>query len=430
MAKDEKTQSFDIGLNAEGNSQDGLSLFATVAQSVKTIIGAGILSLSWAFCQSSLWPGLFLSVTMCLLAAYTFYILGVCSEITGKKTYGEIWKSLYGEGSAWIPNLIVFMLTALSLVAYFTIIGDYLPLAIQGILGESVLVHRRLAILGIWAVFLPLHFRKDLSFLGCLSIIGTLGTLYTVVLLFAKTVERSDQFADDWEPFKLGPGVFLTIPSLAFAFNGHFNAPDIYQRLQRRSSSRWLVVTASAFGLCLLITFVCGVSGYLMFGSELKREGRSNVLTAPQLQGRPEVMLAYLATCVSISLGIPLYARSACDSLELLFLGFSGSTEALGSDRNRSNCVMIVVLLATMGTSMVLDDLGLINAIAGAVCASMNMFVLPSLMYMKVAGQSRELTAGLPLHSKLVNWTSVVIGVLVAVTGVTTSIMDAMGFQM
>jgi len=252
-------------------------------------------------------------------------------------------------------------------------------------------------------------------------------------LLFAKTVERFYQQADDWEPFTLGPGAFLTIPSLAFAFNGHFNAPDIYQRLERRSSSRWLVVTASAFGFSLLITLVCGVGGYLMFGSELKDEGRSNVLTAPQFKGSPEVMLAYLATCASISLAIPLFARSSCDALELLVLGFSGSADALGSNRNRSNLVMIIVLVTTMGTSMVLDDLGLINAIAGAVCASMNMFVLPSLMYMKVAEKgvvNRELSAGLPLHSKVLNWTSVIIGVLVAVTGVTTSIMDAMGFKM
>merc|ERR1712176_1183723 len=104
-----------------------------------------------------------------------------------------------------------------------------------------------------------------------------------------------------------------------------------------------------------------------MFGSELKLEGRSNVLTAPQLKGKPEVMLAYLATCASIALGIPLYARSACDALELLFLGFSGSTEALGSNRNRSNLVMIVVLVVTGGTSMAVKNLGLINAIAGAV---------------------------------------------------------------
>jgi len=357
-----------------------------------------------------------------------------------KKQFGEIWKTAYGEGSAWIPNSIVFVLVSLALVAYFTIIGDFVPLAIQGLGykgtfltfgGPAGMIHRRVAIVGVWALLLPLHFRKDLSFLGCLSIVGTLGTLYTCVLLFAKSVERFDQQAD-WEPFALRPGFFLTIPSLAFAFNGHFNAPEIYQRLERRSSFRWMVVTVSAFSFCLLITFVCGVSGYLMFGSALKDEGRSNVLNAPEFKDRPEVMLAYLATTASVSLGIPLFARSSCDALELLFLSFSNSADTLGSNRNRSSCMMIIVLLITMGTSMVVADLGLINAVAGAVCASMNMFVLPSLLYMKLAGAGladRELKAGLPLHSKLLNWTSIVIGVLVAVTGVTTSLMDSMGFK-
>jgi len=41
-----------------------------------------------------------------------------------------------------------------------------------------------------------------------------------------------------------------------------------------------MVVATSAFGFCLLITFVCGVICYLMFGSEPKVEGRSDALSA------------------------------------------------------------------------------------------------------------------------------------------------------
>merc|ERR1719401_2731791 len=99
--------------------------------------------------------------------------------------------------------------------------------------------------------------------------------------------------ASDWELFKVKPGWFLMIPAIAFAFNGHFNAPSVYHELDQRSPERWATVTSWTYGICALITVACGVSGYLMFGSELAQY--SNVLTTPEFHGMAAVMIAYFA---------------------------------------------------------------------------------------------------------------------------------------
>ena len=89
---------------------------------------------------------------------------------------------------------------------------------------------------------------------------------------------------------------------------------DVYQELKERSPTRWLAVCLCSFSLCFVIALACAVSGYMMFGSDLTLPDRSNVLTARVFQGRPEVMIAYMGSALSVSLSIPIYIQAAFNS--------------------------------------------------------------------------------------------------------------------
>lgn len=413
------------------SNERGISLIMTAANSAKTVLGAGILSLSWAYFYSTMWPGVFFTVVMCLLAAYGFYVLGVCSEMTGMKAYGEIWKQCFGAGMMWLPNVVTLTYILLSNTAYLIICGDYVPRAINGLGAHHVLQNRYYVILLVSLVIAPLNFLRDLSFLGPFSMLGTAGALYTCCVLFFEAVDLpTEQRHVDWEPFGFGAGLFLMIPNVTFAFNGHFSASDMYQKLDRRSPARWLLVTALAFGLCFIITLVCSISGYIMFGTDLGLEGRSNVLNAPVFKKKPEIMIAYIATTISVSLGIPLYTHGARDAVEALWLQCRGSGEP-GDNAMRRHFITFLCTIFTIGLSMVVEDLGLLNSIAGAVCASLLMFVFPSMMYLKCTSSSAQgrsvfgnaVYRGLP-------WCSIIIGAIVGVAGVVTSVLSTVGVNL
>jgi sodium-coupled neutral amino acid transporter 11 len=416
------------------HKKSGTSLFLTVANATKTILGSGILSLSWAFFYSTMWPGVIFTVLIGLLSAHNYVLLGRCSEITTMPSYSAIWTHAFGAGWAWLPELAVAGICLLGSITYLMIVGDYLPLGLAGIgINWAPLQQREAAILLVSAMLLPLHFMQDLSFLGYTSILGSAGALYTCGVLVLEAAEhRSDQA--DWEPCHLGPGVFLMIPTVTFTFMGHFNAPDLYQQLERRSFARWALVTSLAYGFCLMIVMTCAVTGYVLFGSDLALEGRSNVLTAPEFQGRPEVMAAYLATTVSVAFSVPLCNQAARDAMERLLLRAlpekAGERDRRSEETRRSLLSLLCVVL-TLAASMALSHLGLVCAIAGAVTASLLMFVFPSMMYLRCVSVPADGFSGLGLlvHRGL-PMLSITIGIVVGVLGSVTALLQEMGVDL
>jgi amino acid permease len=395
-------------------------LIQTIANAVMTILGSGILSLSWAFYYSTMWPGIVLTVLICFFSASTFLMLGRCSEITGLRHFSDIWSHAFGEGVAWIPDLVTLIFCQLSALSYWIVIGDYLPRGLDGIgILWAPLQERHVAILVVSALILPLNFMKDLSFLGYTSIVGAAATLYTSgVLVLEAGRHLEDQ--GDWQPCSLGTGIFLMIPTVTFSFTGHFNAPEIYYHLENRSSRRWLLVTIVAFTFCLMITAACGVSGYMMFGSELSLPDRSNVLTSPEFLGRPDVMAAYLATVIQTATVIPLYMQgSRCSLQSLLLRGLPGYNL-----HRRHHVLAMLCMAIPLSFSMMVESLGIVTAITGAIAASLVMFVFPAAMYLKCAPKAtRGLTGVRVLVHRGLPMLSIFTGIIVGVTGVAAALL-------
>jgi hypothetical protein len=272
-------------INMEGGKKEvapaggSNSIVMSSANTVKAILGAGILSLSWAFYYSTMVPAMFFSLLMALLGAMNFFLLGLVSDKTKQPSYTEIWAKLFGKSAGILPDLVIAISCFANCAGYLIVAGDYMPIALKG-LGLNILQGRRQAIGAVFALIFGLNFLPDLSLLSYTSVIGVLGGIYTCAMLGVDGFKAGLK-ASDWKMFSVTPGWFLMIPAVAFAFNGHFNAPSAYTELSERSPKRWATVTTIAFSICFIATIACGASGYLMFGSGLALPGRSNVLTAP-----------------------------------------------------------------------------------------------------------------------------------------------------
>lgn len=410
---------------------NGAGVLATAANTTKTVLGAGILTLSWAFFYSTMWPGVLFTVYIGFLSAYSYVILGRCSELTGMSAYSAIWTHCCGERTAWLPDLTIVVLTLTCALGYNIIIGDCVPRGLAGLgINWAPLQERRFAIIVVSVGIFPLHFVKDLSFLGYTSIVGTTGTLYTASVLAFEMVEAwGDQ--GDWLQCEFNPGIFLMAPAVAIAFNGHFNAPEMYSGLAKRSFSRWLAVTCLAFGGSSVVTVCCAVSGYIMFGSDLTLPGRSNVLTAPEFTMKPEVMIVYLATTLSVAFGLPLYLQGTRKAIDMLWLRSSPATAAKFGERCRSNLLSLFCVLFALGGSLAVQELGVVVAFAGAVASSLMVFVFPSLMYIRCVPRPRGGfgCAGALLHRGL-PYLAIGTGTVVMILGVVTLVLQQLGFDL
>merc|ERR1719284_804503 len=151
-------------------------------------------------------------------------------------------------------------------------------------------------------------------------------------------------------------------------------------------------------------------AGFFMFGSEQLLK-QSNVLMAPSMKG-PPVMVAFIGMSLAVLFGVPIHTNAVRTALDGILV------RGLGLEKESKFRFMMISAILTIITNLValsMDNLGLVVSVNGAVCATLMMYILPALMYMKFAGVS-----ALPMLT-------LILGVLIGITGVTTSIMVADG---
>jgi len=399
--------------DAMKDEEPGVSLFATVINTVKGIMGAGILTLSWAFYFSSLYPGLVCTFFMCALSMYGFYLIGLVSDKTGADTFGGMWSKLYGSGMAWVPDMVIVLFSSACIIGYLIVCKGYIPqgLAVFGIAKMPGYVY----VLGSTAIVLYFNYQSDLSVLTPTSMIGNFSIFYTTFLLLAFWFATPVSDYSDWDGMVLEPGLFVTLPTMAFSFNGHFGAPGMYQQLAGKSPAKWLKVTILGFGGCLPLVLICALSGFFMFDSE-NLVAQSNVLLQKEMTGKYSVAVAFVGMSFAVLFGVPIHTNAVRGALNGIIMRAKGIDPS--NDPGAGSRFFMITTTLTILTNLValsLDDLGLVVSLNGAVTATMMMYILPALMYMKFAGKSVG-----PMIT-------LILGVIIGITGVTTGLMVGMG---
>jgi len=175
-------------LMAAGKAQPSgsASVPSTVANLAKNIVGSGVLALAagvgaFSGARVAIVPALVLLFTMCGLSAYTFSTIARVSNEVGAVSYRDAWSKIFGERSAAFPNAAIVFKTFVGCLAYAIILGDSAA-SMASLAGAAGSLSSPNVWIGIIStvILLPLCLLRDLSSLSIGSIIGTLGTSYTV----------------------------------------------------------------------------------------------------------------------------------------------------------------------------------------------------------------------------------------------------------
>lgn len=138
-------------------------------------------------------------------------------------------------------------------------------------------------------------------------------------------------------------------------------------------------------------------------------------------------MIAYIATTVSVALAYPLNTQALRIAIERGLLDYAPSSVANAFKKVpasvRQEVLSAVCIFTTLAMALCTDNLGLINAINGAVGECLVAFVMPSLMYLKCMDTSRSCLA------KVLPWVSIVTGATAGVLGTVTAVLVACGVK-
>ena len=314
-------------LGAKKMTTDGL--WGTICSMCSATLGAGALSLPYAFKNLGLGFGLIALVVTAAASNYSVVLLTSAIARTGTRSYEELTVLLFGKAMGVIVELNIIVFCFGSSVAYTVAVGDLLhPLT-------ATWLSRKATITMFWLfVLLPLSFASRLEALQCASVFGVLAVVYLALSVvahallcrFASGGLTGVTFADitlDVETTQVvtpevavaqwwtwSTASFEALAVMMFAFTCQVNVPSLYDELHERSLPRMRAVSARSIGICLLCYSLVGVAGYADAPASTSGNLLNNYCVQPMSKdGRftPSLMLpAYAAMAVSVLMAYPL----------------------------------------------------------------------------------------------------------------------------
>ena len=368
---------------------------------VKNLVGAGALGLpsgvaAFANAPSALIPATFVILTMGAIFAYYFVLMGRICRITNTASYREAWVDIMGDEGSGLVALFVTLMASLGNLAYSMILADTTKslLKTAGIEWTRTKCLLLITIVALW----PLCNVKKLTVLAPFSLLGMAGILFTVGCMgwryfdgsYAPGGRYANNLSEDMRPSfgavgaagALSADVFILVCMTFQAYFAHYNAPRYYVELKRNTITRFGRVVGSSFGISALLYVLLAVFGFLTFGENSDGFILNNYSTNDGLATMCRVCIA-----VALVFTYPLPFIGMRDGiLDLLEVPMQKQTS------QNLNVLTVVILTVITLLAMTLTDLGIVNAVGGALFGTAVVFIFPALMF-------RDAMHGLGFHA-------------------------------
>ncbi|KAI8476075.1 MAG: AAAP aminoacid transporter 5 [Monoraphidium minutum] len=384
----------------------GASSMSSVATLLNSAVGAGVLSLPYAFACAGLLGGIVLCLVVAGAESFSLYVLSKFAERYDAHSYGSLVRKALGRKLSSVLSLVALLYLFGSCIAYLVIIGDtFSSLAAQAF-GASTLTGRHAIILAVGIIaILPMCFAPSLSALEWVSAGAVVGFLYTSTAVLWRgsqiVLSREDPWAGVllWQP-DLRQALYA-VSILVFGFNSSANTITIFSELDNfphrlvvllppsptsyaslpnrfapRPSTYKLIgmIGIIIVSMCLLAAgyTVVGAAGYAAFRAAVN----SNVLNNFPADD-PVIQVARATIGVMVTGHYPLNfspARLAfCDLMATVFNV---------NEVPRWGVVTFTLFFVgtTLGTALVVTNLGSVLHLIGGTAACFMVFGIPGLL--------------------------------------------------
>jgi len=179
--------------------------------------------------------------------------------------------------------------------------------------------------------------------------------------------------------------IFVGLGVLSFAFVCQHSAFIIAGSLDRPTTSRWSKVTGSALSISASLALLCGVSGYLGYLDNTKGNVINNLGMGDLLSNIARAMLG--TTMLFVYPMESFVARHIC--VVLLFEGrraHEGEDTSILARRDRRYGLTFALYLSALLPAVVLQDLGNVLSVTGAIAGSCLSYIGPGAIYLGIHG--------------------------------------------
>lgn len=257
-----------------------LTFLQTLVNSVNLLMGMGIISIPFAFSKLGWVLSLAMLAVFSCLAAYTATLLGILMKNTQSRSIHDIAELAFGRvGRLLVGGLFTLELITAS-VAMLILFADSIIS-----LFPSLSPFSQILIVGAWILLLPLAISSKTTKLAYLSFVGVLSLVALVSTILFDGLTTSDSpgsllspMPTSWKPMPFEHAI-VGIGLLFVGLDGHAVFPSILNEM--KTPHQYPNVISLTYLIVMSFYALIGVTGYLMFGNQVKAEVFEN-LSLPQ----------------------------------------------------------------------------------------------------------------------------------------------------
>lgn len=388
-------------------------LTASIFELLSATLGAGSMALPFCYKESGLFLATALVFVGAISAFYSIHLLAVVSEITGRRSYEELVNHVFGKQVEIVLDLAIIIFTYGSTVAYIIVIGDTLPpLAALVGLDPDALYTQRWFLMLLATVFLvfPLSLLKKISSLRFTAILGFGATLYLIGAMFYRVTEKYAVAGGiDTDRITLArfdaTSFFVAAPIVFYAFSSHVNIFSIAKELKDPTPQRVDTVIVGNVVLATLVYGIIGLCGYLTF----LEHTADNVISNYDTYDIPIQLGSFLLT-VAVILNIPLNTHPLRITLDWMLFG----PQSPIPENLRYYGELVFMVFTALVIAIFVPSITVVFGLLGATATSFCCYIMPGLLYIKVAPFPWY-------HYK--SWLSIALVVTGTLSGVTSTVI-------
>ncbi|CAF1108371.1 unnamed protein product [Rotaria sordida] len=373
---------------------------------INSIVGSGVIGMSYSFRQSGYFAGTLLLVIVAILTDYSTTILLHSGHIAKATTYQELVYIVLGKsGFLWL-SLVQFLYPFICLISYNIIIGDTITKVLHRLWPTiPYLFQNRYIIIFLCSccVTLPLSLYRNIAKLSQISLTGLILVLTTVLILIKRGYDTIPFISPEIRDVRpVNTNIAESIGVMAFAFMCQHNSFLIYHSMHEKTLPRWRIVTLITSIVAFIFAVTYALTGYIVFGQQTEGDLLENYCHWDTL-----INIARLIYAINIMLTFPLECLVCRQVIEIVCSKWIN----LSSDRSHY-MITILIVTASVILSLTTDCLGIVLELNGLLVASSLAYILPALCYLKLKPHSSQI-----LCDNICPYILLIIGILLTISG-------------
>jgi sodium-coupled neutral amino acid transporter 11 len=371
------------------NKKNKVGLLLSVWNLINDIMTPATIAVAHYVAQCGLMMALGLLLLFSVVTIYTLCLLFDLSKEHKKKSLPELCAKAFGKPGYFMVAFFIFTFNFGGVLISILMLGDLMTSIIQQQFGIYHFLLGRTAIMCYLTAFmLPINFRKQLTNFALTSLIS-FATLFIIgiLVMYRALINRAQVPNLTSNIVMVSSDAIFALGGLSYTFVCHDLSFNVFCELRRATKQRYYSVVYITIGLTIIVLFLIGVGGYLLFG---ERALEVDVLLSLFPKDDNLGLFCKLLFTIDLFLSVPFQ----------LFMPRLGLTHmatllypSIATNQKKSEIFFygstIVVTIIALMISLIVNDLGIIFELCGGVSACALAYIIPPLLALKFKSCSR-----------------------------------------